>query len=110
MKQFRILMLMALLCIGVCSTVQAQEPISPSDKMALSNSSSVPQQALTFPQQVARFEAQQRVMRMQWNASIGYSPLRPNMNASWMSNGVQTYYIPGRSVFVSSSPTRAWYW
>lgn len=110
MNQFRIMALVALLSAAVSTGLQASEPTSPSDKMSLSSSSSVGQQALTFPQQVARYEAQQRVMRMQWNANIGYSPLRPNMNASWMSNGVQVFYIPSRSVFVSTNSARAWYW
>ena len=110
MKQFQIIAMAFMLCAAICSGVSAQEPGSPSDKMALSNSSSVTAKPLTFPQQVARYEAQQRVMRMQWNASIGYSPLRPNMNASWMSNGVQVFYIPSRSVFVSTNSARAWYW
>lgn len=111
MNQLRIVALaMVLFAATTCSAVQAQEVESPSDRLALTSSTSnlVPQ--LTFPQQVARYQAQQRVLRMEFNNWIGYSPLRPNMNASWMSNGVQQFYIPSRGVFVSAGPSRSWYW
>lgn len=85
----------------------AEEPLpltqSPSVKY-------VTTQPLSFAQQQARFEAEQRSMRLQWNNWIGYSPSRPNMNASYMSNGVQRYYIPSRALIVSAGYTRTWYW
>lgn len=64
----------------------------------------------SIAQQRAQYEADQRMMRMEWNKWIGYSPLRPNMNASYYSNGFQRYYIPSRGVFVSGYQTRTWYW
>ena len=65
---------------------------------------------LTIPQQRAKFAADQRMLRLQWNEWIGYSPLRPQMNGSYMSNGVHRYYIPRRGVIVSAGPSSYWYW
>lgn len=65
---------------------------------------------LTFPQQVARYQAEQRMLRMQWNQWIGYSPLRPNMNSSYMSNGLNRYYIPSRGIIVTGNYHNGWYW
>ncbi|MEZ6135493.1 MAG: hypothetical protein R3C53_11345 [Pirellulaceae bacterium] len=65
---------------------------------------------LSIAQQRAIFAANQRVLRMEFNNWIGYSPLRPNVNASYMSSGYPRYYIPSRGVFVSATGGRAWYW
>ncbi len=93
---------------------QAQEPVGqPPQGIPLSSSPSVsymPAVPMTIPQQRALFAAEQRMLRLEWNRWIGYSPLRPHMNASYMSNGVRTYFIPGRSVIVSAGRTPAWYW
>jgi hypothetical protein len=75
-----------------------------------SNSYDYTPQPLTIVQQRAKFEADQRTLRMNWNNWIGYSPSRPNMNASYMSNGMQTFYIPSRGVIVTASRPRSWYW
>jgi hypothetical protein len=91
----------------------AQEPLkAPSVPMPLTNSPSAynTMPPLTIPQQRAKFEADQRMLRMEWNNWIGYSPSRPNMNASYMSNGLQQYYIPSRGVIVSTGHSRSWYW
>lgn len=77
--------------------------------LSTSPSDSAPQR-LTIAQQRAKFAADQRALRTEWNNWIGYSPLRPDRNASYMSNGVQRYYIPSRGVIVSSGMSRAWYW
>ena len=129
MTPVRMIALAIALFIGVSagSSLQAQEdaigPIAAPDAglrsappvapLPLSNSPSVQYPApapLSFAQQQARFEAEQRTLRMAWNNWIGYSPLRPNMNASYMSNGLQQYYIPSRAVIVSTGHTRSWYW
>lgn len=99
-----------LLAFAVQSQAAAQEPAT-EKPLPLSNSPSVAQsKPLTFAQQNARFAAEQRMLRMEWNNWIGYSPLRPNMNASYMSNGFQRYYIPARASIVSGGTTRSWYW
>lgn len=65
---------------------------------------------LTYPQRVARFAEEQRMLRMEFNKSIGHSPLRPNMSAGFTFGGYQSYYIPSRAVFVTAGPQRGWYW
>lgn len=66
---------------------------------------------LSYRQQQAQYVEFQRTMRMEFNRNIGYSPLRPNMNASYMSNGLQKYYIPQRGVFISTgSGHSSWFW
>ncbi|MCR9293167.1 MAG: hypothetical protein NXI32_10640 [bacterium] len=92
--------------------LSGQEPL-PDPDIPLSNSPSTSYASpppLTYAQQTARFESEQRILRMQWNKWIGYEPLRPTMNASYMSNGVQRYYIPARGVIVSPAYANAWYW
>ena len=100
--------------LAVPSVVKAQEPANRIDRQlplvtANSPSDSVPQE-LTIVQQRAKFAADQRMLRTEWNNWIGYSPLRPNLNSSYMSNGTQRYYIPSRGVIVSAGNARAWYW
>lgn len=108
--------LVALAAVAICSmlvpTANAQEPVAVRDapRLPLTNSTSYEVKPLTYAQQRARFVDQQRVMQMAFNRWIGYSPLRPNMNASYMSNGVQRYYIPSRGMIVSPSNVRTWYW
>lgn len=65
---------------------------------------------LTFAQQQARFEAEQRAYRMEWNRWIGYSPLRPTTNASYMSGSYrQSYFSADRGVFINTGG-RSWFW
>ncbi|QDV24011.1 hypothetical protein [Aureliella helgolandensis] len=66
--------------------------------------------ALSYRQQQARFEHEQRTMRIEWNKWIGYSPARPTLNASNMAFGSQLFYIPARAAIVSAGNTRRWYW
>ncbi len=101
------------LIVMAANSVDAQEPAeaSPSDRIPLSNSPSYElPPPLTFAQQKARFQEEQRMLRMEWNKWIGYSPSRPNMNASYMSNGLQRYYIPSRGVIVTGYNHSGWYW
>ncbi len=65
---------------------------------------------LTYAQQIARFTAVQNAARIEWNKWIGYDPARPYVNASYMSNGLQRYYIPRRGVIVSGYHSSSWYW
>lgn len=91
--------------------VRAQEPL-PEPNLPLSNTPSTAYEPapLTYAQQIARFESEQRILRLEWNKWIGYDPLRPSMNASYMSNGLRHYYIPARGWIVSTGPARSWYW
>ncbi len=58
----------------------------------------------------AMFEAEQRMLRTEYNKWIGYNPARPSMNASYLSNSRQLYYIPSRGQFVNAGVARSWYW
>lgn len=59
--------------------------------------------------QRVQFEARQRVLREEWNQWIGYSPARPTVNASNLSNGLPYYYVPSRGQIVNTGMGRSWY-
>lgn len=48
---------------------------------------------LTIAQQRARYEADQRMLRMQWNKWIGYEPLRPAMPNALTNNEINHHYF-----------------
>lgn len=100
------------LAVAFAATSVAQEPpAQPAAPLPLSsNPSAYVSKPLTFAQQTARYEAEQRVLRIQWNKWIAHDPLRPTMNASYMSNGVNRYYLPSRGVITSVGSSRMWYW
>lgn len=50
-------------------------------------------QPLTIAQQRARYDADQRMLRMQWNKWIGYEPLRPSQPNVMMNNEMNPYYV-----------------
>jgi hypothetical protein len=93
--------------VGLADVGWGQQP-APLPLAASASSQQEP--SLTVAQQRARFAADQRLLRSEWNQWVGYEPLRPTVNASYMSNGVQRFYIPSRGVIVSSGMSRAWYW
>ncbi len=108
-RNYSFLGLIALfLCLPV--PVQGQEPARPLPLSSSDSASDIAYQGPTVPQQRAMFAAEQRLLRMEYNNWIGYNPLRPNMNGSYMSNGVHRYYIPSRGVIVSAGNSRSWYW
>lgn len=113
LKHLKVLALMAcVFCVQVTvqATAQAQEPSRP---LPLGTSGSPSDEVAKVPsviQQRAMFAAEQRILRIEYNNWIGHSPLRPNMNASYMSNGMQRYYIPSRGAIVSAGNARSWYW
>lgn len=111
MHSIRIAALAIAFSLLTTSSVRAQESNGDS-KLPMANSPSVNyvMKPLTLAQQQARFEADQRMLRLQWNKWIAHDPLRPTMNASYMSNGVQRFYIPRRAVIVSAYAGNAWYW
>lgn len=108
MVRHLLMLLVLTVCLaGMSSVAEAQQ----ADPLPLSTSRSASQEKpLTIAQQRARFAADQRMLRLEWNQWIGYEPLRPSMNSSYMSNGVQRYYIPSRGLIVSTGATNAWYW
>ncbi len=48
---------------------------------------------LTIAQQRARYDADQRMMRMQWNKWIGYEPARPALPYALTNNEWNPYYM-----------------
>ena len=90
----------------------------PVKRLPLSGSSAATYQSYDAYREVARqqirervqFEARQRVLREERNQWIGYSPARPTVNASNLSNGLPYYYVPSRGQIVTTGMGRAWYW
>ncbi len=115
-------LLSAALLIGFSSvTCFAQDnaaPASESKRLPLSGSSTAAYQrydayreeAQQQIRQRVQFEARQRVLREEWNQWIGYSPARPTVNASNLSNGLPYYYVPSRGQIVTTGMGRSWYW
>jgi len=97
------------------SVGRAQQPDLLPGQLPVSESPSIQYyqyqtQPLTVAQQRARFEAEQRLYRMEWNNWAGYSPLRPTLNASYMSAIAPRYFVPSRGVLVHTGQARSWYW
>lgn len=65
---------------------------------------------LTISQQRAVYEANQRMYRTEWYNWAGHSPLRPHMNASYMSGGFQHYYHQPYPAVHRIGFARGWYW
>ncbi len=104
-------LLCALLTSATASWAVAQEPDEISSPLPLAASDSLAQvQPLTFAQQIARMEAEQRALRIQWYNWIGHSPLRPTVNATYLSTTLPRYYIPSRGVIVKYAGGSGWYW
>lgn len=92
-----------------------QQPDQVAGQLPISESPSIQYyqyqvQPLTVAQQRARFEAEQRLYRMEWNNWAGYSPLRPTLNASYMSGIAPRYFVPSRGVLIHTGQARSWYW
>ncbi len=104
---------LALLIACMVGQSQAQDnPVPPPPSpLPVSNSASLSNyyQGPSLRQQQAMYEAEQRMLRMEWNRSIGYSPLRPSVNASYMTYGYQSFYAPQRGIMVNTGH-RGWYW
>lgn len=105
----------AILLVVVCVLGQAQAQDggtpAPVPDLPITNSTSGSQyyKLPSLAQQQAMYEAEQRIMRMEWNNWTGQSPLRPTMNASFMSYGFQSFYAPQRGILVNAGH-RGWYW
>lgn len=69
---------------------------------------------LSFPQQQARFQAEQRMMRMEMNKWIGYEPLRPTVSANYIFHMYRSPvdgYSPYRGRFISNGfGPSSWFW
>ncbi|HBE66756.1 MAG TPA: hypothetical protein DDW52_01275 [Planctomycetaceae bacterium] len=111
---------LTLLLLLNASTAIAQDdiargPFSPSDQppsetLPLTNSDSFSRpKELTYHQQMARYVAAQRLYRIEFNKSIGYSPLRPAMGGDYMHYSPRRYFIPARQTVVGPGMVGGWY-
>jgi len=94
-RQTILLLLAVVSFLSATPRGQAQEPLS--DGLPMTTSTSAAQyfpKPLTYPQQIARFEAEQRSMRMEHNRWIGFDPARPVTNSSYMYSGLYNF-TPG---------------
>ena len=71
----------------------AASPLPLSTTTSLGGYEAVVPQPLTIAQQRARYEADQRMLRMQWNKWIGYEPLRPSLPNALTNNEMNPYYL-----------------
>lgn len=78
------------------SPLQADEPGQP---LPLSTTTSVGSyegaisKPLSIAQQRARYDADQRMARMQWNKWIGYEPSRPALPNALTNNEMNPYFL-----------------
>lgn len=94
MNRQLIRVLLTIVGVVACATPsQAQEPES-ANALPMTTSTSAAlyfPKPLTYPQQIARYEAEQRAMRMEYNRWIGFDPARPATNSSWMYSGLYNF-------------------
>jgi hypothetical protein len=94
----RFLPCVAALLALFASPAFAGDPVQPpalplSTSVSVGGYDAVVSQPLTMAQQRARFDADQRMLRMQWNKWIGYEPLRPSQPNVMMNNEMNPYYL-----------------
>lgn len=95
----KVIPIWACLLALAASSACADDPVVPSPRLPLSTTTSLGNyeativQPMTIAQQRARFDADQRMLRMQWNKWIGYEPLRPSMPNATMQNEMNPYYL-----------------
>lgn len=82
----------------ISSAACAEDPSNPpplplSSPGSLGSYEVVAPQPFTMAQQRARYDADQRMLRMQWNKWIGYEPLRPSMPNPLTNNEMNPYYM-----------------
>lgn len=104
-----ILASLGLALIGTISSAAAQNPADTNLVMPITNSPSAVMYAPmpSFNQQLARFQAEQMAYRLEAYNWAGYSPLRPNVNASYMSS---PHYAPPHRGYMTNFTRRGWYW
>lgn len=113
MHRQRILFVLAVAAVmSVSLQAQAQQNLdSEKDTLPLTTSTSAAMyfpKPLTYPQQLARYEAEQRTMRMERNRWIGLDPARPITNSSYTYSGLYNFN-PGSSYSVAYSSRNRFY-
>ena len=96
-RQKTLFLLVVTALMSVPFQAQAQEPEK--EVLPLTTSTSAAMffpKPLTYPQQMARYEAEQRTMRMERNRWIGFDPARPLTNSSYTYSGLYNFN-PGNS-------------
>jgi hypothetical protein len=93
--------------VACAQDLKSREAIPLSNSPSLSDYSIKP---LTFRQQQARFAAEQMQLRMEFNKWNGYSPTRPNTNASYMYTGLYDFYPASNYTVAYSSRHRFYGW
>jgi hypothetical protein len=111
LRQNVLIILVVAALTAVTFQARAQEPEK--DVLPLTTSTSAAMyfpQPLTYPQQMARYEAEQRTMRMERNRWIGFDPARPITNSSYTYSGLYNFN-PGNSYLVAyGSRSRFYGW
>ena len=115
--------LVALALLVTSHTAHAQATVSPSDQQTIPYAPAAPlppshPQAeayaqfpqMTIAQRRARFQAEQQMLRQEWYNWMGYTPMRPTVNASYMASTARHYYLPSRGAIVNLGGSRVWYW
>ncbi len=103
------LLLLVVCFLGQANAQDGNTPAPAGLPITNSTSASAYYKLPSLAQQQAMYEAEQRMLRMEWRNWTNQSPLRPTMNASFMTGGYQSYYAPQRGILVYSGH-RGWYW
>lgn len=109
LRQNMLILLVVAALMSVSFQARAQEPEK--DVLPLTTSTSAAMyfpKPLTYPQQMARYEAEQRTMRMERNRWIGFDPARPITNASYTYSGLYNFN-PGNSYTVAYGSRHRFY-
>lgn len=80
---------------ALASPARADDPSQPlplSATTSVGNYDAMVSKPLTIAQQRARYDADQRMMRMQWNKWIGYEPARPSLPNALTNNEMNPYF------------------
>jgi hypothetical protein len=102
---------LALTCFTQLTWAQEKAPATSQPlPMTKSPSASNYPKPLTFSQQQARYEAEQRTLRLEWYRWMGYTPSRPSLNASYQSYQPTFYYNGHRGILINANNPRHWYW
>ena len=107
-----------LLCLltvwGFLSVGQQLHAQKPDDVLPMSTSTSASvifePRPLTYPQQMARYQAEQRLQRMEYNRWIGFDPARPATNSSYMYSGLYNFNAGNSYSVVYGSRHRFYGW
>jgi hypothetical protein len=94
-RQNKLFLLVVAALLSASLQASAQDPLEhDKDVLPMTTSTSAAMyfpKPLTYPQQMARYEAEQRTMRMERNRWFGFEPARPSTNSSYMYSGLYNF-------------------